>query len=163
MNNNELLRQAAEALELVSAANIWNDLAAHFGRALGVDWVLIGRFLPRSETKLRTLAAWHRGQAVAAFEYELPFPFGVAPAQDPRVYVSEARNDIQDVWLKHVSAKSFGQVKLVGSLGQTWGALGFAHPKLLESLDRAEAMLRIYGYRAAAELERELLDERFYT
>ena len=71
--------------------------------------------------------------------------------------------DLQNVWLKRVRAKSFGQVKLVGSLGQTWGALGFAHSKALESADLAEAMLRIYGYRAAAELERELADERFYT
>jgi len=163
MNSNELLHQAAEALELVSAGTIWDDLVAHFGRALAIDWVLIGRFLPGSETKLRTLAAWHRDRAMAAFEYELPVPFGVEPAQDARVYVSDVRNYLQNVWLKRVRAKSFGQVKLVGSLGQTWGALGFAHSKALESADLAEAMLRICGYRAAAELERELADERFYT
>jgi hypothetical protein len=163
MNCNELLRHAADALELVSAGSIWDDLVAHFGSALGVDWVLIGRFLPGSETKLRTLGAWHRGRAMAAFEYELPVPFGVAPAQDPRVYVSDVRNRLQNVWLKRVRAKSFGQVKLVGSLGQTWGALGFAHSKPLEFADVAKAMLHIYGYRAAAELERELSDDRFYT
>jgi len=163
MNSNELMHQAAQALELVSAGTIWDDLVAHFGRALAVDWVLIGRFLPGSETKLRTLAAWHRGRAMAAFEYELPVPFGVEPAQDARVYVSGVRNYFQNVWLKRVRAKSFGQVKLVGSLGQTWGALSFAHSKPLEFTDVAEAMLRIYGYRAAAEFERELADERFYT
>src|SRR5690348_9500640 len=106
MNSNELLRQAAEALELVSAGTIWDDLVAYFGRALAVDWVLIGRFLPGSETKLRTLAAWHRGRAMAAFEYELPVPFGVAPAQDAPVYVSDVRNYIQNAWLKRVRAKS---------------------------------------------------------
>jgi hypothetical protein len=164
MNCNELLRHAADALELVSAGSIWDDLVAHFGRALSVDSVLIGRFLPGSETKLRTLAAWHRGRAIAALEYELPVPFDVLRAQNPRVYVSNnIPDDLQNVWLKRVRAKSFGQVKLVGSLGQTWGALGFAHSKALESAGHAEAMLRIYGYRAAAELERELADERFYT
>jgi hypothetical protein len=163
MNSNELLREAADALELVSAGSIWDDLVAHFGRALGVDSVLIGRFLPGSETKLRTLAAWHRGRAIAGFEYELPVPFDVLPAQDSRLYVSDVPDHFQSVWLKRVRAKSFGQIKLLGSLGQTWGALGFAHSKALECADQAEAMLRIFGYRAAVELERELADERFYT
>jgi hypothetical protein len=163
MNSNEFLRHAADALELPSAVSIWDDLVAHFGRALGVDWAFIGRFLRGSETKLRTLAAWHRGRVMDDFEYELLGPFDVTPAQAPRVYVSDVSNNFQNAWLKRVRAKSFGQIKLVGSLGQTLGALSFAHSMTLGSADHVEAMLRIYGYRAAAELERELADEHFYT
>src|SRR5437763_632580 len=71
----ELLGKAAEALELVPAPSIWDDLVSHLGRTLKVDWVFIAKIHPGAETRLRTLAARHRGQLVENFEYQLSSPF----------------------------------------------------------------------------------------
>ncbi len=162
MNSNELLRKAAEALELVPGVSIWAELVSHLGRVLGVDWTFVAKFLPGSETKLRTLAVWHRGRPVENFEYELKVAFDEMPAQTSGIYAKEAGKHIQNAWLKRVKAESFGQSKLVGSLGQTWGLLAFAHSQPLEFAAEVEAMLRIYAFKACVELERELADERYY-
>lgn len=65
-----------------------------------------------------------------------------------------------------MKALSFGQIKLIGSLGQARGVLAIAHAQRLEPADHIESMLRsmlrIYASKATVELERELADERFY-
>jgi len=161
MNSDELLRKAAEALELVPIESVWDDLVTHLGHTLNVDWAFVSKLLPGTETKLQTLAAWHRGRPVQDFEYQLTAPFDDTPAQDLCVHVRDARNHVPNSWLKRVKAESFGQIKLIGSLGQVRGLLGIAHSQPLERADLVEAVLRIYAFKAVIELERELADERF--
>jgi hypothetical protein len=163
INSDELLRNAAEALELVPAASLWDHLVAHLGRTLKVDWVFIGKLHPGAETKLRTLAAWHRGHVVEDFRYELGMPLDDPSMPSLGVYISNARKHLQNPWLKGVKAEAFGHIKLIGSLGQARGMLAIAHAHALESAELVEAILRIYAFKAIVELERELSDERFYS
>ncbi|MFL6415159.1 MAG: hypothetical protein ACJ74Y_05750 [Bryobacteraceae bacterium] len=163
INGDELLRKAAEALQLVPATSIWDDLVSHLGRTLNVDWVFIAKLLPGAETKLRTLAAWNRGHPVEGLDYQLDVPFDDPSMPNLCVYVSNARKHVQNPWLKLVKAQAFGQIRLIGRLGQARGMLAIAHDQALERSDLVEAILRIYAFKAIVELERELADERFYS
>jgi hypothetical protein len=162
INDAELLLKAADALHLAPAQSIWTELVSHLARALAVDWVFIAKFLPASETKGRTLAAWYRGRPAEDFEYELNNQFNDLGAQAAVVYASGAGGHVHNAWLKRARAEAYGHVKLVGSLGQAWGVLALAHSAALESPSKVEAMLRIYAFKASVELEREIGDERFY-
>src|SRR3954447_25439031 len=162
MNGGELLRQAAEALEMPSAASIWGDLVSHLGRTLNVDWAFVGKLLPGVETKLGTLAARYRGHPVEDLDYQLTAPFDDPMMPNLCVYPYNARKHLPNAWLKRVRAQSFGQIKLIGPLGQARGVLAIAHGQALENAEVVESMLRIYAFKATVELERELADERFY-
>lgn len=163
IDSNNLLRKAAEALELLPVASIWDDLVSHLGRTLNIDWVFIAKLLPGAEAKLQILAAWHRGRPVEDLDYQLSVPFDDPLMPHLCVYVSNARKHLQNPWLKRVKAQAFGQIKLIGSLGQARGVLAIAHAQALESAELAEAILRIYAFKAVVELERELADERLYS
>lgn len=163
MNSNALLRAAADVLELAPRETIWADLVSGFSRTLGIDWVFVAKFLAGSEMKLRTLAASRRGRPVENFEYELTAPFDGSPAQATRIYPTEAGKYLQNAWIERVKAESFGEIRLVGRLGQAWGVLAVAHSRTLESPAQVDAMLRIYAFKATVELEREDADERFYS
>jgi hypothetical protein len=162
MNSVDLLRKAADALELAPSADTWDALVSHLGRALNVDWVFVTRLLPDTETKLRTLAAWHKGKPIQDFEYQLSVSLDDLLPQGISVHVRDAWRHVQNAWLKRVKAEVFGQIKLKGSVGQTRGMLAVAHPEALQSAQQIESMLRIFAFKATVELERELLDERFY-
>ncbi len=161
MNNNELLHQAAEALELIPIEDIWGELVSHLGRTLNVDWTVAAKLLPGVDTKLETLAASRRGHLVQEFEYDLTFAFDQS-AQDACVYACGAQTLVRSTWLKRVKAESFGQITLKGSLGQARGVLAIAHSEPLADTSQIESILRIYAFKASIELERELADERFY-
>jgi hypothetical protein len=164
MDGDELLGRSAEALELIpAAASIWNALVSHLGCTLKVDWVFIAKLHPSAETKLRTLAALHRGHLVEDFEYQLGIPLDDPLMPNTGVYVSDAPKHLQNPWPKRVKAEAVGYIKLIGSLGQTRGMLAIAHGQALESAELIEAILRIYAFKAVVELERELADERFYS
>jgi hypothetical protein len=162
MNSYELLHKAADALELAATGSIWDDLVSHMGRALNVDWAFVAKLLPDTDTTLRTLAAWHRGKLIQNFEYQLDVPFEDLRPQDVCLRISDARKHLRNAWLKRVRAEAFGQIKLIGSLGQARGILGIAHPQPLERAHGIESTLRIFAFKATVELERELADERFY-
>jgi len=163
INSDELLRSAAEALELLPASSIWDDLVTHLGRTLKVDWVFIAKLHPGAEVELCMLAALHRGQLVRDLEYPLSVPFDDPSMPNLGVYVTNARKHVQNPWVKQVKAEAFGHVKLIGSLGQARGILAIAHPEELESGELVGAILRIYAFKAIVELERELADEHFYS
>jgi hypothetical protein len=99
---------------------------------------------------------------VEDLDYQLTVPFDDPLTLDLCVHVCNARKHLQNAWLKRVKAQSFGQIKLIGSLGQARGVLAIAHAQRLERADQIESMLRIYASKATVELERELADERFY-
>jgi hypothetical protein len=162
IRSDDLLRKAAEVLELPPVASLWDDLVSHLGRALGVDWVFVAKLLPGTETNLRTFSAWHRGRPVEDLDYQLTVPFHDPLVPDGFVHVCDAREHLDNAWLKRVKAESFGQIKLIGSIGQAQGVLAIAHGQPLEGPDQIESMLRIYAFKASVELEREASDERFY-
>jgi hypothetical protein len=163
MSGDRLLRKAAEALELSPIESFWDDLVSHLGRTLSVDWVFVAKLLPGTETRLQTLAAWHRGHPVQDFDSEFIVPFDKPLANGVSVHIREARDHVQHAWLKRVRAEAFGQVKLISPLGQARGLITIAHSRPLERASEIESLLRIYAFKAVVELERECAYDRFYS
>ena len=162
MDSGDLLCKAAGALEATPTQDMWHDLVSRLGCALGVDWVVVARLVPDTEMKLRTLAAWHRGRRVRNFVYEIPSSVEDGPLEDLYVCVRDAREHLQSAWLKQTRTETFGQIKLIGSIGQTLGILAVAHSRPLENAQNIESLLRIFAFKATVELEREIADEHLY-
>src|SRR5436853_4461653 len=96
VNGGELLRQAAEALEMPYVASIWDDLVSYLGRTLSVDWAFVAKLLPGVETKLGTLAARYRGHPVEDLDYQLSVPFDDPSMPNLCVYPCNARKQLQN-------------------------------------------------------------------
>lgn len=159
----ELLRSAAAALTLSATTNIWENLVCCLGQALNVDWVIVGKLLP-GEQKVTTLAAWQQGKIVQNFEYQADRDTDVdLQPENVRLYFKGSGKPFPNPWLQRVQAEAFGEITLVDSLGLAQGTLAFAHSHPIEEADHIQSMLRIFAFKAAVELERQLADEHFYA
>jgi len=162
-NAGELLKKAAVAVTLPATAKIWQDLVSVLGSSLGVDWAFLAEIKTSEKPIAKTLTAWHRGNIVPNFDY--PFerlPEDDALSQDICLFPDAAQKQLPNAWLKQIKAKAFGRASLFDSLGRLRGILVIAHSQPLQDPDRIGALLRIFAFRAAAELEHVLPDDRLY-
>jgi two-component system, sensor histidine kinase and response regulator len=163
INPGQLLVKAATALTLPTTATMWEDLVSVLGSSLNVDWILLVELPVARNTVAHTLAAWHRGKIVPSFDYAFErLPEDDALTRDICLYSNTAQKELPNAWLKQVQAKAFGRASLFDSLGRLRGLLVIAHSQPLQDADGVEAVLRIFAFRAATELERALADEHFY-
>jgi hypothetical protein len=160
-NADELLRKAAIALALPAVASIWEDLVSHLGRAIDVDWVVIGELPPGGAAVVKTLAAWHQGKLLPNFEFPLE-PRDELLSRDVCLCNGNLEEEVPKAWLEEVKPRAFGRVSLRDSLGRVRGLLIVAHSEPFENPDRVEAVVRIFAFKAATELERALEDETLY-
>jgi GAF domain-containing protein len=163
MNSGEMFEKAAAALTVPVTGTVWQDLVSSLGHALNVDWTLLVELPPGGESAAHTLAAWHQGKIVSNFEY----PFERLPEDDAMsletcLYPSAAQTYLPNSWLKEVKAEAFGRASLFDSLGRLRGILVIAHSQPRQDADRIEAVLRVFAFKAATELERALADEQLY-
>lgn len=143
--------------------NIWQNLVTELAGAIHVDWVLVGKLLPGSQTMARTLAVCHRQKIVENFDYSTdPNPPRILQSGDIDLYTSAASSQLRRPWVRRVRAEAFGEVTLIDSLGQARGILAFAHPEPLEHEDLIAPALKIFAFKAAVELEREIRDNSLY-
>jgi hypothetical protein len=163
MNASELLQRAAAAMALPALGTIWEDLVSALGRALRVDWVLLGELPSGQDIVVQTLAVWHRGKIVPNFKYHYErIPEDDVLSHDLCLYPGAAQSRLPNAWLKQVRAQVFGRASLLDSLGRTRGILAIAHGRPLEHANLIEAALRVFAFKAAAELDRGLADEHLF-
>jgi hypothetical protein len=159
----EFLQVAAAAMALPTVASMWEDLVSHLGRALRVDWIFIAELPPAPGVAVNTLAAWHEGKIVSNFRFPVELT-----AEDDRLVgdvclcTCDAQEHLPHAWLEQIKAQAFGRVSLRDSFGRARGVLVIAHSQRLENGDRINALLRIFAFKAATELERALEDEYLY-
>ncbi|HEY7305068.1 MAG TPA: hypothetical protein VH601_13180 [Bryobacteraceae bacterium] len=159
----ELLQKSAAVAAMSPSINLWEDLVTRLAQALQVDWAFVGKLLPGSHSAVRTLAVCYREKIIENFEYQVDTnPARDLQSGDIRLCLKQACNHVPSEWVKQVKAEAFGEATLIDSLGQSRGILAFAHSRPLEREDLIGPVLKIFAFKAAVELERELADDRFY-
>lgn len=163
MDSNDLLLSVADAVTMNPSAGFWEELMACLARALNVDWALVGRFIPGQQKIVRTLAAWHRGKIVPNFNFQIERDAeSNLRSGSVRVYPRQANRQLRSAWLKKTRAEAFAEITVLDFLGVSLGILAVAHSQKIEETGQVQSVLRIFAFKAAVELERELADERLY-
>jgi len=148
------IRAIVEGTASSTGQEFFDALVKTLARALETRWVMVTMLRPNN--RLEALALWN-GEAV---ERNVYFPVADSPCEMVIRYgaykfedgVSEAF-DSQPV-LEAWGVQSYAGVALNDSAGQVIGVLCALHDRPLPDPAKDTALLRVYGSRAAAELER---------
>jgi|HubBroStandDraft_5_1064220.scaffolds.fasta_scaffold109054_2 two-component system NtrC family sensor kinase len=139
-------------------------LAEALGRALNAQAVLIGQVAGVSGELVQTIALYRDGKIVENGPYPLPgTPCEIVLAEGMRVYKSKVCQQFpRDRALQEIRAEAYVGMPLVDSLGRVLGLLSVIFSKPVRDPVRATTLLRIFGARAALELERNLMDQHMF-
>lgn len=139
-------------------------LAASLGKALNAQMVLIGQVGGTSGEMVETVALYRDGGIAENIRYPLQgTPCESVLREGICVYKSKVSQQFPlDHALKEMHAQAYVGMPLVDSLGRVLGLLSMIFSKPLRDAARATTLLRIFGARAALELERNLMDQHMF-
>jgi len=150
------LQEIAEAISSVTGDEFFMTLAGNLTRALGVKYAIIGEKITTPPARIRTLAAYNYGESMRNFEYDLEgTPCACVAEGNARCYpagTSALFSD--DPVLAEMGIESYMGLPLRASGGAVIGVLAIMDTVEWAPTSRAEAALRLFAMRAAAELER---------
>jgi PAS domain S-box-containing protein len=138
----------------VTGEDFFPALVRHLALALGVRHALVTE---KAGEQLQALAFWSNGQLQPATSYDITgTPCELALTRG--IYACPERvqqHFLEDIFLLNIDAVSYLGVALNDSAGQPIGTLCILDSQPLADRSRAEAILRVFAARAAAELERQ--------
>jgi GAF domain-containing protein len=139
-------------------------LAASLGQALNAQMVLIGQVAGASGEMVETVALYRDGKIAENIRYALHgTPCETVLSTGICVYKSKVSQQFpRDHALKELRAEAYVGMPLIDSLGRVLGLLAVIFSKPLRDAARATTLLRIFGARAALELERNLMDQHMF-
>jgi hypothetical protein len=139
-------------------------LAEALGKALNAQMVVIGQVTGASGELVETVALVRDGKIAENVSYALHgTPCETALSGGVCIYKSKVSSLFPlDVELQEMHAESYVGMALVDSLGRVVGLLSVIFSKPLRDAGRATTLLRIFGARAALELERNLMDQHMF-
>ncbi|MGE0711709.1 MAG: PAS domain S-box protein [Planctomycetota bacterium] len=148
------LRCLLEIASLATGEAFFRQLTRQVAAALEVRYAFVAELRPGGQA--RTIALWdaERGEALADLDYALAGAPCEHVIEQGRALVPAAVQARYPgfPWLREVGAEAYLGIALRASGGRKLGALGVVHTAPLD--EGAEALLRIFADRAAAELER---------
>jgi PAS domain S-box-containing protein len=152
----EALREAALAVSGAEGDRVYEQLVSALARILGVEHVLVAIYVEPQRTRLRTLAALLDGAPAENFEYSLAgTPCELAIGRAFALYPEGvARKFPGDGSLAHLGVEGYAATTLHDALGAPIGVLIAMSRRALADAALTEAMLKIFGARASAEIER---------
>ncbi len=129
-------------------------LVTHLGRALAVDYALVARV--RDDGALDCLALWDDGRLLEPFVWEATPTLCALPSAGRRCYYRQGvrAQFPHDRLLARLKAESFLGLPLRDSHDRPVGVIAVLSRRAISHVETAEALLRVFGDRAAAELER---------
>ncbi|WP_144869357.1 putative bifunctional diguanylate cyclase/phosphodiesterase, partial [Hyella patelloides] len=163
MQTESALRSVVEGTAAVTGQDFFRSLVYHLTRALAVNYAFVTKCLGNSiPVKVRTLAFWCKQDFGQNFEYNL----ANTPCQ--RViggvschYPRNLRQIFpQDTDLARLNAESYVGVPLINSSGRILGHLVVIDELPMKDGSTELAILKIFAARAAAELERQKVEEQ---
>ncbi|MCU0804830.1 MAG: PAS domain S-box protein [Burkholderiales bacterium] len=159
--NEEALRRAALAVSTASGATVFATLVRQLADILGAGAALISVFFDARRTHMRALAACVDGRMLESFDYALAgSPCAGVIGQDFR-YVREGvhREFAPGTLFAERGFDSYAAYSITATSGEQLGLIVVMDRGPLAECALAEAMLKIFAVRAAAEIERARADE----
>lgn len=154
-DENDLHRVALEA-SVVTGDYYFDALVQSLSRLLDAEYIIVGEHLGQTES-VRTVSAILNGQSMPEFRYSLQgTPCHKVIASGVCIYLAGVQSHFpDDKVLVEWEAESYIGVSLRSTTGVTIGLISVIFKQPLVAPGYAESVLRIFGGRAAAELERQ--------
>lgn len=143
----EVLQNIVAGVSAATGEAFFRSLVQHLTRMLDVDYAFVGELNDEAE-KVSTIAVYDEGQIVKNFEYPLLPGSEHAGETDDMRELFPFSEVLTDVNAGYVGAP------LYDSAQRLLGLLAVTKDTPVENRRRADAILRIFAVRAAAELER---------
>lgn len=157
------LRSVVEGTAAVTGQDFFCSLVYHLTRALSVDYAFVTECLEQANpTRVRTLAFWYQDNFRQNFEYSLQHTpcqkvIGGSSCHYPKSVIQAFPQDFD---LLKLNAESYIGVPLVNSSGEILGHLAIIDQSPIEDSSTEMAILKIFASRAAAELERQKVEDQ---
>lgn len=157
------LRKIDEGTAAATGAMFFPSLVQHLAEALQTKYAFVSRFVEGKRTRVRTLAFWNGDGFLENFEYDLPH----TPCE--RVLAGEVclfPEKVQDLFPEHredlakLGVESYLAIPVSDHCGVVMGHLAVMDTKPMHDDPRVLSVFKIFGVRAGAELERELMNAR---
>jgi len=155
------LREAALAVSSAEGERIYEDLLGALAGILEVEYATIAVYTGGGQATMRTLARFADGRFLRSIEYPiagtpcesaLGRAFGFFPKGVSRKFTSDAA-------LVELRVEGYAASTLNDSRGRPTGLLSVMSRKALDNERLTEAMLKIFGARIAAEIERRRAEQ----
>lgn len=152
--------ETAKGLWTETGATFFRSLVRQLSKALRADLVLVGTLQP-GEERVRTLAAMASDAELPDFEGALAGTPGEKTIQYGSWSCAAGVHAMfpGDSRLAEMRAEGYAGAALLDSSGRRLGLIAAAARRPFENIESAEALLRIFAARAAAELERQDYEE----
>lgn len=158
----ETLRLVVEGTSAVVGAGFYRALVQHLASVFKVRFAFVSRFDPLIEGRAQLLAMWEQDGFAEPFEYELRgTPCEHVVNKYPCFFAADVQSLFpEDRWLQDADIESYLAIPLFDSASNPIGHLGVMHTEPMADVGSRESILRVFAGRAAAELEREWVEER---
>ncbi|MBK7396595.1 MAG: PAS domain S-box protein [Myxococcales bacterium] len=136
-------------------------VAREVAHMLGVDGALVTERLPGTPARLRTVAAFARGERLPPIE----FPVAGSPCESTlaegffKVEGRVSERFPTTAWLQPLT-ESYAGIRLEDSRGGTIGTIAVFDRRPLRHLEHIESVLRLFAVRTAAEIERVAIEAK---
>jgi len=153
----DALRELAQgSISSVTGEDALRSIAVYLAQALAFDFAMIGELENEENKSVRSVAFYGKGQILENIQYTLQ---GTPCENVAGKTLSSYPKDVQklfpdDPYLPMLGIESYIGTPLFDSRGKALGILVLMDTKPIITAKTAESMLRIFGVRAAAELER---------
>ena len=150
-----------EGTARATGSDFLKNLIKHLALVMNCKYSLIGQLHEGPEPKIETIAVWTGADFAENFQYELKgTPCANAVSKDICYYPENIQQLFpEDHLLKELNAESYLGVPLFDANGKGIGILATLDVEPMVGIPLAESILRIYGARAAAEMERQFAEE----
>lgn len=154
--DNDLLRTITQGTASVTGENFFRALVKNLAIALPARYTFVSEFSD-TRTRVRTLAVWDKERFTENFEYDLEGTTCEAVLAGevkcyPRNVISLFPKERKE--LEALNAESYVAIPLLDSQNNVLGHLAAIDVNPMEPDEHRLSVLRIFGVRAAAELER---------
>ncbi len=151
----DALRNAALAVSAVEGAKVFEDLVRQLSMTLDLDLTFIAVFADEQQTRLRSLATWQDGRAYPSHEYPVKHtPCETVVGKEFRAYADGVRQRFPLDLSWPFAAESYAAFPLFDRSGKALGLIGAVDRKPVRDVALVESVLKIFGARAVAEIER---------
>jgi len=155
------LARAALAVSSASGPNVFESLVGELAAILDVDAAFVAVFRDDDPSRMSTLGAWLDGKALANFDYALEgSPCARVVGRDFHFAPSGVAAELRPGTLFAAKGMDcYAAYPLADASGQALGLLVAMKRTTIEDPALAEAMLKIFAVRFAAEIERSRTED----